>query len=104
MAWFYLLLAGIFEIGWAVGLRYCDGFRINFAICFVVVCLVLSLIFFWLSIKTIPLSIAYVIWVGIGVIGVVMYGSFILKESISLVSLMFVGMIFVGVIGLKLQH
>ena len=103
MAWFYLLIAGIFEIGWVVGIKYCDGLKVNMALYFVIFSLISSLIFFWLAIKTIPLSIAYVVWFGIGAIGVVTYGFFILKEPISLGSLIFVSMIFVGVIGLKLQ-
>jgi quaternary ammonium compound-resistance protein SugE len=102
MAWFYLFTAGIFEIFWAVGIKYCDGFKITLPLILVIISMVLSVIFLGLATKTIPMSIAYAVWTGIGIIGVFTYGLFILKDPISVKNIIFVGMILIGIVGLKL--
>ena len=102
MAWFYLFTAGIFEIFWAVGIKYCDGFKITLPLILVIISMVLSVIFLGLATKTIPMSIAYAVWTGIGIIGVFTYGLFILKDPISVKNIICVGMILIGIIGLKL--
>lgn len=103
MAWLYLLIAGIFEIGWAVGIKYCEGFKISLPLFFVIFSMTASMIFLWLAIKTIPMSIAYAVWTGIGIVGVLIYGILVLKEPISLLNILFVGFILIGIIGLKLS-
>ncbi len=103
MAWIYLLIAGIFEIAWAVSIKYCDGFKITFPLLFVIFSMTMSMIFLWLATKTIPLSIAYAVWTGIGIIGVSLYGVLVLKEEFSMLNLFFVGLILIGIIGLKLK-
>lgn len=103
MAWIYLFIAGVFEICWAIGIKYCDGFKINFALIFVIFSMTTSIIFLGAAVRTLPMSIAYAIWTGIGIIGVFIYGVFILKEAISISSMIFVSMILIGIIGLKLQ-
>jgi quaternary ammonium compound-resistance protein SugE len=102
MAWFYLFIAGIFEIFWAVGIKYCDGFKITLPLVLVIISMALSVIFLGLATRTIPMSIAYAVWTGIGIIGVFTYGLFILKDPISVKNVVFVGMILIGIVGLKL--
>jgi quaternary ammonium compound-resistance protein SugE len=102
MAWLYLLIAGIFEIFRAVGIKYCDGLKITLPLILVIVSMGLSIIFLGLATKTIPMSIAYAVWTGIGIVGVFAYGLLILKDPISTNSIIFVGMILIGIIGLKL--
>jgi len=102
MSWFYLLIAGLFEVAWAAGLKYCEEFKLNFTLIFVIFSMVASMIFLWLATKTIPMGVAYAIWGGIGIIGVLAYDLLILKESISLMNIIFVGFIAIGIIGLKL--
>ena len=102
MAWFYLFTAGIFEIFWAVGIKYCDGFKITLPLILVIISMALSVIFLGLATKTIPMSIAYAVWTGIGIIGVFTYGLLVLKDPISVKNIIFVGMILIGIVGLKL--
>ncbi len=102
MAWFYLFTAGIFEIFWAVGIKYCDGFKITLPLVLVIISMALSVIFLGLATRTIPMSIAYAVWTGIGIIGVFTYGLLILKDPISVKNIIFVGMILIGIVGLKL--
>ena len=102
MAWFYLFVAGIFEIFWAVGIKYCDGFKITLPLVLVIISMALSVIFLGLATKTIPMSIAYEVWTGIGIIGVFTYGLLVLKDPISAKNIIFVGMILIGIVGLKL--
>lgn len=103
MAWTYLIIAGIFEIIWAVAIKYCDGFKISIPLFLVALSMVLSLVFLSLALKTLPMSIAYAIWTSIGIVGVFTYGVFILKEPASLNTVFFIGLILIGIIGLKLQ-
>ena len=94
--------AGIFEIFWAVGIKYCDGFKITLPLILVIISMALSVIFLGLATKTIPMSIAYAVWTGIGIIGVFTYGLLVLKDPISAKNIIFVGMILIGIVGLKL--
>ena len=102
MSWFYLFMAGIFEIFWAVGIKYFDGFKITISLVLVIISMALSVIFLGLATKTIPMSIAYAVWTGIGIVGVFIYGLLILKDPISVKNIICVGMILIGIIGLKL--
>ena len=102
MSWFYLFMAGIFEIFWAVGIKYCDVFKITISLVLVIISMALSVIFLGLSTKTIPMSIAYAVWTGNGIVGVFIYGLLILKDPISVKNIICVGMILIGIIGLKL--
>ena len=102
MAWLYLLIAGIFEIFWAVGIKYCNGLKITLPLILVIISMSFSMVFLGLATKTIPMSIAYAVWTGIGIVGVFTYGLLVLKDPISASSIVFVGMILIGIIGLKL--
>lgn len=102
MQWFYLILAGFFEVGWAVGLKFSDGFTKIIPSIFTVVTMAASLYFLSLSLKTLPLSSSYAIWTGIGTIGTVILGIIIFKEPISVVRIVCVLLIVAGIVGLKL--
>lgn len=102
MQWFYLILAGFFEVGWAVGLKFSDGFTKIIPSIFTIITMATSLYFLSLSLKTLPLSSSYAIWTGIGTIGTVILGIIIFKEPISVVRIVCVLLIVAGIVGLKL--
>ncbi|MGB4191505.1 MAG: multidrug efflux SMR transporter [Rickettsiales bacterium] len=104
MAWLYLLIAGIFEISWAVGIKYCDSSKLNFILFFVILSMMASVFFLWLALKSIPISLAYAIWTGIGILGVVTYDIIVFKQPLSLINLIFISLILIGIIGLKLNQ
>lgn len=102
MAWIYLFIAGIFETVWAVGIKYCDGFKVNIALMTVLGAMVLSMTFLYLAMKEIPIGTAYAIWTGVGIVGVACYGIVVLHESASLIRLLCFATILLGIVGLKL--
>lgn len=102
MAWLYLVAAGIFEIGWAVGLKYTDGFTKVVPTTWTVASMIASLALLGLALKALPLGTAYAIWTGIGTIGTVAFGIAIFGESASAVRLACIGLILAGIVGLKL--
>jgi quaternary ammonium compound-resistance protein SugE len=102
MAWSLLILAGLFEVGWAIGLKASEGFTRFWPSVWTVLALVVS---FWLlsvALKTLPLGTAYTVWVGIGAIGTVLLGIVLFGEAASLLRLGSVALIIAGVVGLKL--
>ena len=103
LSWVYLFIAGLFEVGWAVSIKHCDGFKLNLALLIVITSMTFSMVFMWLALKTIPMGITYAVWTGIGIVGVCSYEAFILKEPLSYSSLFFISLILVGIIGLKLS-
>lgn len=103
MAWFYLLVASLFEIMWAIGLKHAFQLKFDAATITVLMSMFLSLIFLALAIQKIPMGIAYAIWTGIGVVGVFFYGFLVDNQPIPAVSILFIGLILTGVIGLKLM-
>jgi quaternary ammonium compound-resistance protein SugE len=102
MNWIFLILAGIFEVVWAIGLKYCDGFKLTPALMITVSGSLLSMICLGLAIRTIPMGVAYAIWTGMGVVGITIYGIIFLGEAIDITKIVFLSMIFIGVLGLKL--
>jgi quaternary ammonium compound-resistance protein SugE len=102
MAWVYLLIAGIFEVLWAIGLKYQDDIKLNLMLATIICAMALSVIFLQLAMKTIPIGTAYTIWTGIGILGVTLYDIYILNEPASAMRITFLSMIFVGIVGLKL--
>ncbi len=74
MAWFLLFLAGLFEIGWAVGLKYTDGFTRPIPTVLTVISMVVSVVLLGLAVKTLPMGTAYAVWTGIGTVGTVLLG------------------------------
>ncbi len=102
MAWLYLFAAGLFEIGWAVGLKYTDGFTKIVPTTWTVASMILSVALLGLALKTLPLGTAYAIWTGIGTIGTVILGILWLGESAAALRLACIALIVIGIVGLKL--
>lgn len=100
--WIYLFLAALFEIGWALGLKYTDGFTRPLPTLLTAASMVASLALLGLAVRTLPLGTAYAIWTGIGVVGTVAFGAALLGEPVTALRLGCVAMILLGVVGLKL--
>lgn len=103
MAWIYLLLAGLFEIGWAVGLKYSEGLTRAWPSVATGVAMAISVVLLALAVRSLPIGTAYAIWTGIGAVGAVLLGIVLFGEPASAVRLLCVGLIVVGIAGLKLS-
>ncbi|ODT63595.1 MAG: molecular chaperone [Phenylobacterium sp. SCN 69-14] len=101
MAWVVLFIAGLCEIGWAVGLKYTDGFTRLGPTLFTLVSLVASMALLGLAVKSLPLGTAYAVWTGIGAVGAVILGIVLFKEPATVARLVCVGLIVSGILGLK---
>ena len=104
MSWFILLLAGLFEVGWAVGLKYTDGFTRPLPTLLTVAAIIVSLALLGLAMKELPLGTAYAIWTGVGAVGTVIAGIMLFGEAVALLRIASVALIVCGLIGLKLSH
>jgi quaternary ammonium compound-resistance protein SugE len=102
MAWVSLFVAGILEIGWAVGLKYTDGFTRLKPSLLVAVCTILSFVFLANAARTIPIGTAYAVFTGIGAVGVALFGMMILGESRDWPRVLAIATIIAGVVALKL--
>ena len=102
MEWVYLVVAGFLEVGWAIGLKYSQGFTRILPSMLTVIGMAASFYFLSLSLKSLPLGNAYAIWTGIGTVGTVVLGIILFKEPISIMRLFCIAFIFIGIIGLKL--
>ncbi len=102
MAWFILFLAGLFETGWAIGLKYTDGFTRLWPTVWTVFAMIVSLWLLGIAVKTLPVGTAYSVWVGVGAVGTVALGIALLDEPANAARLISVGLIIAGIIGLKL--
>ncbi|KRE12387.1 molecular chaperone [Bosea sp. Root483D1] len=102
MAWIYLLFAGLFEIGWAIGLKYTHGFSRLVPTVLTVSSMVVSLGLLGLALKTLPLGTAYALWTGIGTIGTAILGIILFGEPATALRLACIGLIVAGIVGLKL--
>jgi quaternary ammonium compound-resistance protein SugE len=102
MAWTYLFFAGLFEIGWAIGLKYTHGFTRLIPTVLTVGSMVVSLGLLGLALKSLPLGTAYAIWTGIGTIGTAILGIVLFGEPATALRLVCVGLIVAGIVGLKL--
>src|SRR6185503_15917680 len=102
MPWILLLLAGLFEIAWAIGLKFTDGFTRLWATIGTVAALVVSVVLLGLATRSLPIGTAYAVWTGIGAAGTVLCGIVFLGEPATDVRLVCVALILCGVIGLKL--
>ena len=101
MSWTILFLAGIFEIFWAVGLKYSDGFTKLFPTIFTIVTMIISFYLLSLALKSLPIGTAYAVWVGIGTVGTVIAGIMLFGESMSLIRVISILFILIGIVGLK---
>jgi quaternary ammonium compound-resistance protein SugE len=102
MAWALLFVAGLFEIGWAIGLKYTDGFTRLWPSVWTGLAMVVSVVLLALAVRTLPIGTAYAVWTGIGAAGTVILGIVLLGEPATLLRLLFVGLIVAGIVGLKL--
>ena len=101
LAWTYLLIAGLSEVGWAVGLKYTDGFSRPLPTLATIAGMAVSFWFLALAMRVIPLGTAYAVWTGIGAIGTVILGMVLFGESRDLARLACITLILAGVVGLK---
>ncbi|WVV47457.1 quaternary ammonium compound efflux SMR transporter SugE [Pseudomonas sp. NA13] len=102
MSWI-ILFAGLFEVGWAVGLKYTDGFSRPLPTALTIAAMAISLGLLGLAMKELPLGTAYAIWTGVGAVGTVIAGIILFGESMALVRLASVALIVAGLIGLKVS-
>lgn len=102
MAWTYLFFAGLFEIGWAIGLKYTQGFTRLVPSLLTLASMVVSLGLLGLALKTLPVGTAYAVWTGIGTVGTAMLGIWLLGEPATVMRLVCIGLIVSGIVGLKL--
>ncbi|MDM3888268.1 quaternary ammonium compound efflux SMR transporter SugE [Pseudomonas sp. BCRC 81390] len=103
MSWIILFFAGLFEVGWAVGLKYTDGFSKPLPTVLTVAAMAISLGLLGLAMKELPLGTAYAIWTGVGAVGTVIAGILLFGESVALVRLVSVALIVTGLVGLKVS-
>ena len=102
MAWVFLLLAGLFEIGWVLGLKYSQGFTRLGPSVWTVVSLALSMALLAKAVRTLPIGTAYAVWTGIGAVGAALLGMWLFGESREPVRLGCIALIALGIVGLKL--
>ncbi|MCP1515497.1 MULTISPECIES: quaternary ammonium compound efflux SMR transporter SugE [Pseudomonas] len=103
MSWIILFFAGLFEVGWAVGLKYTDGFSKPLPTVLTLAAMAVSLGLLGLAVKELPLGTAYAVWTGVGAVGTVIAGIILFGESMALFRLASVALIICGLIGLKLS-
>ena len=101
MAWLMLVVAGVLEIGWAVGLKYADGFTRPGPSVLTVTAMVLSMVLLAMATRTLPIGTAYAVWTGIGAAGTALLGIWLFQESASFARLFCIALIIAGVVGLK---
>ena len=101
MDWIYLLFAGLFEVGWAIGLKYTEGFSRLIPSLWTVAAMALSLALLGLALKTLPVGTAYAVWTGIGAVGTAVLGIYLFGEPATAARLGCIGLIVAGIVGLK---
>ena len=101
MAWWLLIVAGLLETGWAIGLKYTEGFTRPLASCLTIAGIVASMYLLSVAARTIPIGTAYAVWVGIGAAGAVVLGMLLLGEPRNAGRLFFLGLLLVAIVGLK---
>ena len=102
MPWIILVLAGLFEVGWAIGLKYTDGFTRTWPTIGTVAAMAISLGLLGIAMKSLPVGTAYAIWVGVGAVGTVILGIVLFHEPVNTLRLVSVALIVAGLVGLKL--
>jgi quaternary ammonium compound-resistance protein SugE len=102
MAWIYLFVAGLLEIGWAIGLKYTDGLSRPVPTVLTVTAMIASIVLLGLALKSLPVGTAYAIWTGIGAVGTAALGIYLFDEPATAARLASIGLIVAGIAGLKI--
>jgi quaternary ammonium compound-resistance protein SugE len=101
-AWLTLFVAGLLEVGWAIGLKYTDGFSRFWPTAWTATALVASMVLLGIAVRALPLGTAYAVWVGIGAVGTAALGIVLLGEPATVARLASIGLVVAGIVGLKL--
>ncbi|NVP55832.1 quaternary ammonium compound efflux SMR transporter SugE [Mycoplana rhizolycopersici] len=101
MSWILLALAGLFEIGWAIGLKYTEGFTKPLPTVLTVAAMVVSIVLLGLAVRNLPMGTAYAVWTGIGTVGTVILGIVLFAEPVTAIRLGCIALIVTGIMGLK---
>ena len=102
MAWFLLIIAGLFEVAWAIGLKYTDGLTRTLPTAGTIAAMIVSVWLLGVAMKSLPVGTAYSVWVGVGAVGTVILGIVLFKEPANAARLVSIGLIIAGIVGLKL--
>lgn len=101
MNWIILLIAGLFEIGWAIGLKYTEGFTRLYPSVATIAAIIISMGLLGLAMKSLPVGTSYAVWVGVGIIGTALLGIVLFNEPVTLLRMLSLALIVIGIIGLK---
>jgi quaternary ammonium compound-resistance protein SugE len=101
MAWVYLAIAGLFEMGWAIGLKYTDGFTRLVPTALTLAAMVISVLLLGLALRDLPVGTGYAVWTGIGTVGTALLGMYLFGDPATVARLACIGLIVSGIIGLK---
>lgn len=101
-AWLLLIIAGLFEIGWAIGLKYTGGFTKLWPTTFTIICMVISMGLLGLAVQKLPVGTAYAVWTGIGTVGTAILGIILFSEPANALRIACIALIILGIVGLKL--
>jgi len=101
MAWVILFIAGLFEVGWAIGLKYTEGFTRPIPVVLTLISIVISMGLLGLAVRTLPLGTAYAVWTGIGTVGTVILGIILFNEPVTAIRLACIALILAGIVGLQ---
>lgn len=102
MAWVYLVIAGLFEMGWAIGLKYTDGFTRLTPTILTVGAMVISIVLLGIALRDLPVGTGYAVWTGIGTVGTAILGMMLFGDAATVARLVSIGLIIAGIAGLKL--
>ncbi|MDF3074845.1 MAG: Small multidrug resistance protein [Alphaproteobacteria bacterium] len=101
LPWLYLAIAGLFEVGWAIGLKYTEGFTRLVPSVLTVAAMIVSLALLGIALKSLPVGTAYAVWTGVGAVGTAILGIVLFADPATLPRLACIGLIVVGIVGLK---
>lgn len=101
MAWLFLFIAGLLEVGWAIGLKYTEGFTRLVPTVLTVTAMILSIGMLGIALRTLPVGTAYAVWTGIGAVGTAMLGIYLFGDPATVMRLACIGLIVAGIVGLK---
>lgn len=101
MAWVYLAIAGLFEMGWAIGLKYTDGFTRLVPTTLTVAAMIISVVLLGIALRDLPVGTGYAVWTGIGTVGTALLGMYLFGDPATVARLASIGLIVAGIVGLK---